>query len=145
LQEARLSIASSIDPNKCSVCQGTGVLQLQECIACKGSGLPCQSNLFTKPRKWFKSIGTLFKKEKKIVVVRGIQEQTIEEPRNAVPRSSLDPGAQSEWARSIQTPRTRQEFTCKTPKMGILIQDIENSSDFDFTDIVCRYAYSDVD
>jgi hypothetical protein len=161
IQDVRLSIASSIDPDKCSVCEGTRTFNLHPCVACDGTGLPSSNStakkLLQQPKKWATTIKSWFTKSSpQIVVVRGMSSD-IEAPRPVLtrsahlPRPSLDPGAQSEWAKAIrpqfraQPVRFREEQNCKSTKMRALIHDIEHSSEIDFTDIVCRHAYVDVD
>ena len=72
------------------------------------------------------------------------------------PRSSLDPGPQSDWARNldlksvtrqkIASHRTRVkgkpviELTVANPHLRAIVNDVNCPSDVDFTDIVIRHG-----
>jgi hypothetical protein len=165
LQDARHSIASSINPHKCSVCEGSGYLNLRRCIACDGTGLPSSNTkkIMTKTKKWYKTIKSWFKKDTpNIVLVRG-RDADLEQPEiperpvlaktrpETIPdaRVSLDPGVQSEWAKALrayQPPNHyREEYNCNNSKLNELWNDLADSSEIDFSDIACRYVYAGVD
>lgn len=153
---------SVIDKDLCSLCAGMTTINSKLCPSCNGSGLSSAEKSIGQSLylKFKRLSGTLFGWDPQPLTAEKPVDQSTLERANSLkerpPRSSLDPGPSSDWARNLNMQSvTRQKIAShrkrekgkkviglpvSNPHLKAIVQDVNAPSEIDFTDIVIRHG-----